>query len=883
MDSFDDHMSPGRPRDGDSYLGRASGEFRRRSPSPQDRRRRHGRSRSPARIDRYEPSDRRPRDSYGPREGRPRERRRSPFSSRDTYTPGNRNRSPPIVYPDPLSVEFELELKEYRLWWRQDREANRTTNGIKGEREALEDREKEEAELEKDYKDYLIKFTRTLVRKHRDDEWFKERYNDELRNPIRSRLLAFRKGGFEQWERDLNEGVFDEFSLEGIHKSEHDGAGGVIEKEEGETTTAGETQGGQDLVPARGADLRDETLSQPTLLIKTLAPNISRDKIEEFCKEHLGEGDGGFKWLSLADPRPKKKFHRMGWVMLHPAADAMNVVERGDGRDEEGENFEIDQDHTGNGNSVTNTAEKALEAVNEKKIHDPVHGDFTCHMGVHNPPPLAKKTLWDLYSAPKRIEADLSLAQSLIEKLDAELSEVLGYDASAATKIEERVEDLKRKGWLQPPVTGPVSIKQDNGFDEDAEDGELEEGEEKEAHQNNDVDDMELLVQKKNLDLMVEYLRRVHNFCFYCVYESDSVHGLTQKCQGHLRRPRGTLTKRAEDVADASVNGTDFPAEDEELPEDGESSPQERRNQRPVSKNEKQLQTAFKHVKRFEDRLGLILDPQSVDLRKFNCMDDEEATVDELLANHVLKRTVSTDEGKQLRFDCKLPNCSKKFAAERFWLNHTTGRGAEGQPPKNPGHQAFRANITSEMALVKRFATDPSRLLIPHPDPKKNEDNPFGPGGPSHGHGMMAYTYNPDVPGGFAVRGTGMPMMSRNGGPWGNGMVSSDGPGLHHPGAMRRGGNIRHNPRPGPYDRRRPNGNGRLSPVRMSNMYGAGRYPPSGHPAAGMVGNNPFPDAMGAGGGQQPMPPREAVQGRSIKSYEDLDAVGGSGSGELNY
>jgi hypothetical protein len=50
-----------------------------------------------------------------------------------------------------------------------------------------------------------------------------------------------------------------------------------------------------------------------------------------------------------------------------------------------------------------------------------------------------------------------------------------------------------------------------------------------------------------------------------------------------------------------------------------------------------------------------------------------------------------------------------------------------------------------------------------------------------------------------------------------------------------------------------------------------------------MVASNPFPDAMGAGGGPQAMPPREAVQGRSLKSYEDLDAVGGSGSGELNY
>lgn len=89
-------------------------------------------------------------------------------------------------------------------------------------------------------------------------------------------------------------------------------------------------------------------------------------------------------------------------------------------------------------------------------------------------------------------------------------------------------------------------------------------------------------------------------------------------------------------------------------------------------------------------------------------------------------------------------------------------------------------------------------------------------------------------------------------------------------------------------------GNGRLSPVRgMSGMFGpGGRLPPNaagapyvppGHPAAGFVGSGGFPDAMGAGGVQQDMGPREAVQGRSLKSYEDLDAVSGAGSGELNY
>lgn len=39
----------------------------------------------------------------------------------------------------------------------------------------------------------------------------------------------------------------------------------------------------------------------------------------------------------------------------------------------------------------------------------------------------------------------------------------------------------------------------------------------------------------------------------------------------------------------------------------------------------------------------------------------------------------------------------------------------------------------------------------------------------------------------------------------------------------------------------------------------------------------------GDGAGAQTVGPREAVQGRQIKSYEDLDAVGGGGGGELNY
>lgn len=39
----------------------------------------------------------------------------------------------------------------------------------------------------------------------------------------------------------------------------------------------------------------------------------------------------------------------------------------------------------------------------------------------------------------------------------------------------------------------------------------------------------------------------------------------------------------------------------------------------------------------------------------------------------------------------------------------------------------------------------------------------------------------------------------------------------------------------------------------------------------------------GDGAGPQTMGPEDAVKGREIKSYEDLDAVAPTGSGELNY
>jgi len=96
-------------------------------------------------------------------------------------------------------------------------------------------------------------------------------------------------------------------------------------------------------------------------------------------------------------------------------------------------------------------------------------------------------------------------------------------------------------------------------------------------------------------------------------------------------------------------------------------------------------------------------------------------------------------------------------------------------------------------------------------------------------------------------------------------------------GPIRRGGAMgvgaagRYNNRSGPYDRR---------PTM--------RYDPNAG-AFGMMGGGSRGGRNGAGrwgdgaGGGAAVGPREAIQGRTLKSYEDLDQVSGGGAGELNY
>lgn len=681
-DSFYRARSPGKENkfrgiDGDNLLTLTAGNDRR------DRRR----SRSPG--DRYEPRgrrDERPRGDRGPPRGDRDDRRRMispPPSNIDRYVPGQDGgpggaalvTSNPLA--DPARLPYQVGFSYFGEWWRVNEkikdDKERALTGRRREperpRDPQEEREAEKAKIQAAYDAYKeelqSKMARAFVAEHKKEQWFKERYVTEVRDELRSKLNEFRRGAYSQWEQDLESGTFDDYSLEGLPKSENNG---VVEKEEGEATPSNEILGVGDLVPANGADIRDENQVQPTLLIKTIAPHVTRQNLESFCKEHLGEEEGGFKWLSLSDPNPSKRYHRIGWVMLHPSSETAMPIDRADPKDDDG-------DESLSAPATLSTAEKALEAVNGKTVKDEVRGDFVCHVGVHNPPTNPrKKALWDLFSAPERIDKDLSLVQRLVNKFE----EDFGSDLQAVLKVEEKVENLISSGQLKPTVPAPKKktkepkeVSMDEAMED--EDGEAEDDEEGAVDEDEDeIDDEELLAKKKKLDLLIEYLRRVFNFCFFCVFESDSVHELTRKCPGgHLRRPRSTLSSSAKEVARASADGAPFPERKRENDEDADADAMDtdKKFRNTSNKTEQQLQRAYNWVKTFEDKLSQILDPLSVDIRKLG-----GRQVDEAIETELVKHVKQEDEHK---WRCKVPECSKLFKEEHFWRKHVEKRHSD--------------------------------------------------------------------------------------------------------------------------------------------------------------------------------------------------------------
>lgn len=287
--------------------------------------------------------------------------------------------------------------------------------------------------------------------------------------------------------------------------------------------------------------------------------------------------------------------------------------------------------------------QSTVELLNGKSIHDDNHGDFVCHVGIHNGPtnPRQKKVLNEYMSLPDNLKKEADLIARCIAKLESDLasdeSTPESYDGWEL--IKEKVEE-----W------GHIEREKRETSEEEGEEGADSE--------------VELKILKKKIDLGVEYLRRVFNFCLYCVSSSDSIHELTRKCPGgHIRRP----TPHVDYTADQrTVNWT----------------------------------------KTWREKLELFTDPPApgsddyaVRVKKIGGKPIAEAVDEECL-----KFVKQEDEGK---YRCRVDDCTKLFKAEEFWRKHLDKK-----------HPKWLQTLEKNALLLNAYVSDPTRV---HP-PKVEKD-----------------------------------------------------------------------------------------------------------------------------------------------------------------
>jgi hypothetical protein len=201
---------------------------------------------------------------------------------------------------------------------------------------------------------------------------------------------------------------------------------------------------------------------------------------------------------------------------------------------------------------------------------------------------------------------------------------------------------------------------------------------------------------------------------------------------------------------------------------------------------------------------------------------------------------------------------------------------------------------SSQLTLVNTYVLDPAHIAPSRSDANSNGhfpvNNNAAAAGTPRGFNLQNMPIIPNFQQNFNAAGGQFANFNNNFGnhavqaPGGymamkGGMMNGDAM-QHQAGPMRRGGGRMNNMRTGPYDRRQQPrfiNDGRLDAM-TGNMVNPGLR--RGGPMGGAMGGA---GKWGDGAGAQTVGPKEAVQGRTLKRYDDLDAVEGGGGGELNY
>ncbi|TPX54086.1 hypothetical protein SeMB42_g00455 [Synchytrium endobioticum] len=325
-----------------------------------------------------------------------------------------------------------------------------------------------------------------------------------------------------------------------------------------------------------------------SVFIRSVPGNFKRAEIEDVLKTYPG-----FKCLELSDPNPQKRFSRFGWVVLKDGFDPEDAVK------------------VLSNKKIVKLPTDVVENTEQTPDQPSPITEFALQVNVSaahtNKPRIIPIETNNL----KRMEEDMKIAHDLAKEVDGEV----GWrpeEGEGAAIVVNRLST----------VLGPESSDADS--------------------------EIRLVRVKKDLDLHIEYLKRVHFYDFYSCIECDSP-------EDFLRR------------VPVSVRQASQPNSNPEAPQ----------------------------LQRFLERLDLrhyhrIHKPLESEMIRGAGGKDIESEIDKAMDSHIGK----VDDGK---FRCLV--CTKLFKGEDFVRKHIRSK-----------HPELVDKLRVDFVIINNYCRDPNRV-----------------------------------------------------------------------------------------------------------------------------------------------------------------------------
>ncbi|KAJ3397826.1 hypothetical protein HDU92_002498 [Lobulomyces angularis] len=218
-----------------------------------------------------------------------------------------------IGVQDPMNFDYLVSLKYFTEYLKQQKKG----------REPLDDDEVQ-SKFRKYKENFQCKTVKNFFERHKNEEWFREKYHMEESKTLTTKIAERKKELFKKFINDLDFGKFDSVDFDDTDPT----AEVVISEDREDEDMEVEKEKEKEAVSISDAQSKREEMIKLVseydyynIFVKSVPLNFKRSNVEALFSEAPG-----FKYFEISEPNPMRNFNRIGWIVFEDEESCKNAI-----------------------------------------------------------------------------------------------------------------------------------------------------------------------------------------------------------------------------------------------------------------------------------------------------------------------------------------------------------------------------------------------------------------------------------------------------------------------------------------------------------------------------------------------------------------------------